>query len=70
MYTTIVNAGSTGLPRDIGNAPSWATLDTRTRTAAIERLKLDLVETFPEKPAVHPSVWACVRRGTGDGGVE
>ena len=69
-YTMIVNAGSAGLPRDIGNAPSWATLDTRTRRATIERLELDLAETFPEKPAVHPSVWACVRRGTGDGGVE
>lgn len=59
---TAVNVGSIGLPRDIGNAPSWAVFDDRTGTAKIERLRLDLADAFPEPPGVHASVWDCLSR--------
>ena len=61
-HTTVVNVGSVGLPRDIGNAPSWAVFDDRTGTAEIERLRLNLIDAFPEPPDVHASVWDCLSR--------
>lgn len=61
-HTTVVNVGSVGLPRDVGNAPSWAVFDDRSGTVAIERLRLDLDDVFSEKPDVDASVWACLQR--------
>ena len=60
--TTVVNVGSVGLPRDVGNAPSWAVFDDSSGAVAIERLELDLDEVFPARPEVHPAVWKCLER--------
>ena len=59
---TLVNVGSVGLPRDIGNAPSWAVFDDQAGTAEIERLKLNLAAVYPTLPEVHASVWQCLQR--------
>ena len=61
-HTTVVNVGSVGLPRDVGNAPSWAVFDDCSGTAAIERLELGLDEVFSARPEVHPAVWKCLER--------
>lgn len=61
----VINAGSCGLPRDQGDAPSFATYDTVTRQARIHRVRVSPEETLagltPGAP-VHASVQACLRR--------
>lgn len=64
-HTTVVNVGSIGLPRDIGNAPSYALLDTVNRTIRLERLILsdeELDALVPATTPIHDSVRACLRR--------
>lgn len=61
-YTQIVNVGSVGLPRDIGNSPSFVILDTLTRSVTIERIVADAEPLFSIPETLHPSVINCLRR--------
>ena len=67
--TLVINAGSCGLPRDIGNAPSFAVYDVQSATAKILRFELDIksvINTWP-LDSVHKSVISCMHRGHGKG---
>lgn len=67
--TLLINAGSCGLPRDIGNAPSFAVYDVQNSTAEIHRFELDVknaITTWPSD-SVHESVIACLHRCYGKG---
>ena len=67
--TLVINAGSCGLPRDIGNSPSFAVYDVQSATAKILRFKLDIksvINTWP-LDSVHKSVISCMHRGHGKG---
>jgi putative phosphoesterase len=59
---TIVNVGSCGLPRDIGNSFSMAIFDTTNKNVKIERLTIPLDEIIEEYSNVHPSVIECLKR--------
>ena len=60
--TTFVNVGSCGLPRDYGNMPSFAILDTKTCECNIIRLKLNVAHYKFEKMDLHESVISCLYR--------
>lgn len=60
---TIVNVGSCGLPRDVGNLASCAIYDTATRAAEILRVEFDadaLLDAMDRR--IHGSVAECLRR--------
>jgi len=60
---TVVNVGSCGLPRDVGNLASCAVCDTQARTASIVRVEFDaqsVLTTLGER--IHESVAACLQR--------
>lgn len=62
--TTFVNVGSVGLPRDIGNMPSYAVLDTHYISVGIKRITVPsekLLLNFKDA-GVHESVINCLRR--------
>jgi putative phosphoesterase len=59
---TIVNVGSCGLPRDIGNSVSCGMYDTNTGKASIVRILIDKKEVIDQLgSSMHPSV----KRGLG-----
>lgn len=61
--TTIVNVGSCGLPRDVGNLASCATYDTATNTVEILRIEFDarsLIDELGDR--IEASVAACLQR--------
>ena len=61
--TTIVNVGSCGLPRDIGNLASCATYDTEQSTADIVRVEFDALSLIAEfGDRIDTSVVACLQR--------
>ena len=61
--TTYVNVGSCGLPRDIGNAPSYVTYDTKSCEVCIHRVVLSKEEMkkFTQK-TIHPKILECLMR--------
>ena len=63
--TLLINAGSCGLPRDIGNAPSFAVYDVQNSKAEIHRFEMDIksaINTWPSD-SLHESVISCLYRG-------
>jgi predicted phosphodiesterase len=66
--TTMVNVGSCGLPRDIGNSPTFAVFDTSTKKVEIIRLQLDIQTLLIEfeNNGVHKDVLNCLMRKKGD----
>lgn len=62
--TLVINAGSCGLPRDIGNAPSFAVYDVQNAIAEIHRFNLDIEGAINNWPinSVHESVITCLYR--------
>jgi predicted phosphodiesterase len=68
-HTVMVNAGSCGLPRDIGNSPSFVIFDTLTKEVKIIRLKLPVQNllTDLESKDVHSDVLNCFPRGNAEG---
>jgi predicted phosphodiesterase len=63
-HTTVVNVGSCGLPRDIGNSPSFVIFDTLTKKVEIIRLQLDIQALLMEFEihGVHKDVLHCLMR--------
>ena len=63
-HTTVVNVGSAGLPRDIGNMPSFIVLDTLTKEPKIVRLELEIQEILEDLKIknVHEDVLSCLNR--------
>ena len=60
---TVVNAGSCGLPRDVGNLSSCAIIDLTSGTAEILRSTFDVDElVLAAGDAIHDSVVECLRR--------
>ena len=60
---TVVNVGSCGLPRDVGNLACCAVCDTKARTATLLRLEFDtkaLLANLGDR--VDESVMACLQR--------
>jgi putative phosphoesterase len=60
---TIVNVGSCGLPRDVGNSVTCAIYDTDTHKVNISRVLIDeerVIACFGNK--MHPSVRRCLKR--------
>jgi len=63
----IVNAGSVGLPRDVGALSSFVLYDTETRTAVVERVPMDVDAVLARYGAdLHESVRAVLRRTSDD----
>ncbi len=60
--TCIVNTGSCGLPRDIGNLASFAVYDCAVDRVELIRPRLDIGAIQTKYPAAHPSVLRCLRR--------
>jgi putative phosphoesterase len=63
--TLVLNPGSCGLPRDIGDSPSCAVYDTRSNEALILRLQVEpeaVLSRFSPS-SIHPQVAACFYRG-------
>ena len=58
----VVNPGSCGLPRDIGNSPSFAVYNTQTGEAKIHRVLGNLEDALSRYCDVHPTVRACLLR--------
>jgi len=67
-YTTIVNVGSVGLPRDFGNVPSFTICDTMTGETQIVRLELDNQDLLLDlkKRNVHETILTCLGRSQGE----
>ena len=60
---TVVNAGSSGMPRDVGHLASCALYDTGSRTAEVLRVGFDapaLIAKWGDR--IHQSAAACLRR--------
>ena len=60
---TVVNVGSSGMPRDVGHLASCAIYDTGTRSAEILRVAFDapaLIAKWGDR--IHPAAAACLRR--------
>jgi putative phosphoesterase len=55
---TIINVGSVGLPRDVGNLGSFAIFDTTTKQIEIKRFIFDasFCKKVQESTEIHPSV--------------
>jgi len=62
--TILINGGSCGLPRDIGNAPSFAVYDVDNSKAEIHRFEMDINGLMGIWPSgsVHESVISCLHR--------
>ena len=61
-HTLVVNAGSVGLPRDIGNSPSYVIVDTEKKQAEIHRLTVDPSPILIAPGLIHPAVLDFLRR--------
>lgn len=63
--TTFVNVGSCGLPRDIGNQPVFAVLDTQAQVVKIMHHTYQPLSPLLhelEREGIHPDVLACLQR--------
>lgn len=58
----IVNIGSCGLPRDIGNLASFAVYDSSLDRVELVRPTLDVSAIELRYPEAHPSVLKCLKR--------
>jgi predicted phosphodiesterase len=59
----VANAGSVGLPRDVGGLASFAVFDSQTRACRHVRVPFDAAEVARRVgPALHPATRACLRR--------
>jgi putative phosphoesterase len=62
----VINAGSCGLPRDQGDAPSFAVYDSKTNHATIYRVRVDpeeILGIFRGSP-IHDAVKNCLYRSS------
>lgn len=69
--TTVVNVGSCGLPRDIGNSAASIIYEPWSGAVTIVRSRFDaeaLIYGALKSASVHPSVLACLRRRSGAAG--
>jgi putative phosphoesterase len=60
----VINAGSCGLPRDQGDAPSFAMYDSETNLAEVYRIRVDpqlVLQKFRDYP-IHDAVKKCLYR--------
>lgn len=60
---SVVNVGSSGMPRDVGHLASCAIYDTGSRSAEILRVRFDasaLIANWGDR--IHPAAAACLRR--------
>lgn len=65
--TIYINVGSCGLPRDIGNSPSFAILDTITRKVETIRITINIDDIRRiDFSRVHPSVLKCMERNSNE----
>lgn len=60
--TLFVNVGSCGMPRDIGNMPSYCYFDTKTRECQINRIAFSIKEILETYSEIHGNVKACMER--------
>ena len=58
----VVNCGSCGLPRDVGNLASFAVFETETRKMEIIRVPIDVEAILDRYPTVHEAVRECLYR--------
>ncbi len=65
--TYLINVGSCGLPRDIGNLPSFAVFDTQTLEITLERVVVTREEIEHLKMDIHPDVRTCLFRNFNGG---
>jgi putative phosphoesterase len=63
-HKKIVNVGSCGLPRDIGNSFSMAIFDSQTNSILIERITLSLDVLLSTYDKAHKSVKECFKRNS------
>ena len=54
--TVVLNAGSVGQPRDIGNLASWAIIDTANRSVVQRRTMFDILPVLQEAQRIDPAV--------------
>jgi putative phosphoesterase len=62
--TTLINAGSCGLPRDQGDAPAFAVFDSDTGLGTIHRVRVapaDVLNAY-SKHTIHDAVRSCLHR--------
>jgi len=59
---TIMNVGSCGLPRDVGNLASCATYDSVTEQCEIYRIEMKIERILSRVRAPHPVVVDCLNR--------
>lgn len=62
--TLFVNAGSVGLPRDVGNLAAFATYDTTTNTASIHRVAFDVADAIADAEDLPTETLGCLHRTT------
>jgi diadenosine tetraphosphatase ApaH/serine/threonine PP2A family protein phosphatase len=61
----LLNVGSVGLPRDVGNLASFAVLDSESGGAAIYRVRFDVAEVLERwGHEIHAQTAACLTRTT------
>lgn len=61
----VVNVGSCGLPRDVGNSPSFAVYDTQVGEVVMHRVVGEVEEVLRRYGNAHPAVHACLCRKSG-----
>lgn len=54
--TVVLNAGSVGQPRDIGNLASWAVIDTANRSVVQRRTVFDIIPVQQEAERIDPAM--------------
>lgn len=58
----LINVGSCGLPRDVGNLPSFAVFDSRSSEVVVQRVPITRSEIENEAMDIHPDVRSCLFR--------
>jgi predicted phosphodiesterase len=53
---TVLNPGSVGQPRDVGNLASWAVIDTSNRSVVHRRTLFDVASVAEEARRIDPAV--------------
>jgi putative phosphoesterase len=64
--TVLLNPGSVGQPRDVGNLASWCIVNTDSRTISMKRTLFDprsLIEEAKSKDPHLPYLWEVLQRG-------
>ncbi|WP_407649179.1 metallophosphoesterase family protein [Devosia algicola] len=60
--TTLLNVGSCGLPRDIGNVASCASFDSDTGECSVHRVRVDTPKLLARVASPHQDVLKCLDR--------